>query len=66
MIAEPANYDPFLFAPVVNGMWQQHEVWDGTYTLTDLLDAHEMMLVRAENERRAREQQEMEQSMKMH
>ena len=65
LVAEPSNYDPFLFAPVLNGMWRQHEVWDGTYTLSDLLDAHEMMTVRAENERRAREQQDMEQQMKM-
>lgn len=42
-------------APVVNGMWRQHECWDGTYTLDDLLDAHEMLAVRYENERRARE-----------
>lgn len=36
------------------GMWQQHEVWDGTYTLDDLLDAHEMLVVKHENELRAR------------
>jgi hypothetical protein len=35
------------------GMWKQHEVFDGTYTLDDLLDAHEMLEVRFENERRA-------------
>ena len=45
-------------------MWRQHEVWDGTYTLGDLLDAHEMMAVRTENERRAHEQAEMESKMK--
>lgn len=33
-------------------MWQQHEVWDGTYTLDDLADAHEMLSVRYENEQR--------------
>ncbi|WP_158408551.1 DUF6889 family protein [Desulfosporosinus fructosivorans] len=37
------------------GMWQQHEVWDGTYTLDDLANAHEMLAVKAENERRANE-----------
>ena len=57
--AEPVNYDAFLFAPVVNGMWRQHEAWDGTYTLSDLLDAHEMMIVKAENERRYDEYAEM-------
>lgn len=36
-------------------MWKQHEVWDGTYTLDDLLDAHEIMQVVHENERRAYE-----------
>jgi hypothetical protein len=36
-------------------MWQQHQLWDGTYTLDDLLDAHEMMTVKNENERRAYE-----------
>jgi hypothetical protein len=35
------------------GFWRQHEVWDGTYTLDDLLDAHEMLEVKNENERRA-------------
>ena len=45
-------------------MWRQHEVWDGTYTLGDLLDAHEMMAVRTENEHRAHVQAEMESKMK--
>lgn len=35
------------------GMWQQHEVWDGTYNIDDLLDAHEMLLVKVENQVRA-------------
>lgn len=34
-------------------MWKHHEVFDGTYTLEDLLDAHEIMAVIAENKRRA-------------
>lgn len=29
-------------------------MWDGTYDFDDLLDAHEMLAVKAENERRAR------------
>jgi len=37
------------------GIWQQHELWDGTYTLDDLMDAHEMLAVKYENERRSRE-----------
>ena len=56
---EPANYDAYLYTPVAAGMWRQHEVWDGTYTLGDLLDAHEMLMVRNENERRQREQAEL-------
>ncbi|WP_432748997.1 DUF6889 family protein [Pectinatus haikarae] len=38
-------------------MWKQHELWDGTYTFKDLLDAHEMMMVKAENQRREEEYQ---------
>lgn len=63
IVAEPANYDPYLFAPVLAGMWKQHETWDGTYTLQDLLDAHEMMIVRAENERRHQEVLDMQRNL---
>ncbi len=42
-------------APVMAGYWKQHETWDGTYTLGDLMDIHEMMLVKNENERRSTE-----------
>ena len=45
----------FLFLPVAAGMWKQHELWDGTYTLDDLLDAAELIQVRRENETRAAE-----------
>ena len=45
-------------------MWRQHEIWDGTYTLEDLLDAHEVLAVKYENERRAREQAEIESRMR--
>jgi hypothetical protein len=37
--------------------WQQHQVWDGTYSLDDLLDWHEMKSVMSENQRRARDSQ---------
>ena len=47
------NIDEFVFLPVAAGMWQQHELWDGTYTLDDLLDITEMIRVMHENERRA-------------
>ena len=36
-------------------MWKQHELWDGTYTMDDLLDAAELIRVRRENETRAAE-----------
>lgn len=49
------NVDEFVYAPVAAGMWKQHEVWDGTYTFDDLLDAVELMQVKNENERRALE-----------
>jgi hypothetical protein len=37
------------------GQWQQHQVFDGTYSLEDLLDWYEMMQVKVENERRHKE-----------
>ena len=53
MTAECQNLDEFMFLPVSAGMWKQHELWDGTYTLDDLLDAAELIRVRRENEKRA-------------
>lgn len=44
--------DAFAFAPVAAGLWRQHELSDGTYDFDDLLDAHELLAVRAENARR--------------
>lgn len=37
----------------MGGMWQHADVVRGTFTFDDLLDAHEMMAVNAENERRS-------------
>ena len=34
-------------------MWKQHELWDGTYTLDDLLDIAELAEVRRINIDRA-------------
>ena len=51
--AECPNLDEFLFLPVSAGMWRQHELWDGTYTLDDLLDIVELIRVKHENEYRA-------------
>ena len=55
LIAECPNLDEFLFLPVAAGFWKQHELWDGTYTLDDLLDITELIRVRRENECRAAE-----------
>ena len=41
--------------PVAASFWRQHELWDGTYTLDDLLDIAELAEVRKENEYRAME-----------
>ena len=53
--AECPNIDSFLFMPVAAGLWWQHELWNGTYTLDDLLDLVELIRVRRENEARAAE-----------
>ena len=55
MTASCPNVDEFLFMPVASGLWRQHELWDGTYTLDDLLDAVELIRVRRENDYRAME-----------
>ena len=47
------NIDELLFLPVAAGLWRQHELWDGTYTLDDLLDIAELIRVRRENDARA-------------
>ena len=55
LTVECPNLDEFLFLPVAAGLWRQHELWDGTYTLDDLLDAVELITVQRENEGRAME-----------
>jgi hypothetical protein len=40
-------------------MWKQHEVFDGTYNLDDLLDAHEVLAVTEENRKRSMDAQKM-------
>ena len=35
------------------GFWRQHELWDGTYDVDDLLDIHEAIAMSKENARRA-------------
>lgn len=36
----------------MNGYWKHHELWDGTYDIDDLLDIHELMAVKQENDKR--------------
>lgn len=33
--------------------WQQHQLWDNTYTIDDLADIHEILLIEAINKKRA-------------
>ncbi|NHN33545.1 DUF6889 family protein [Paenibacillus agricola] len=47
--------DSFVFAPVMAGFWTHRDVVEDVYTLDDLLDAHEMLQVKYENELRAQE-----------
>lgn len=35
--------------PVIKRYWKQHELWDGTYVITDLLDIIDAMQVRDAN-----------------
>jgi hypothetical protein len=49
-----------LFAPVIAGKWKQHELWDNTYTLDDLLDIHEVMQITNENTKRSIEASQKE------
>lgn len=40
-----------LYIPVLAKLWKQHELWDGTYIITDLLDIHEAMTIKNQNEK---------------
>jgi hypothetical protein len=40
---------------VAAGDWQQRQLWNGDYVLSDLMDWHEMQSVKIENSRRADE-----------
>lgn len=48
----------YAYLPVIAGEWQQHQIWDGTYTFDDLVDWHEMYSVKKENEKRIAEYQQ--------
>jgi hypothetical protein len=46
--------NPLAWCPVAAGLWRQHELYDGTYDIGDLLDVLEFLEVKTENERRYR------------
>lgn len=55
---DPAPFptlNPLVWQPVSAGLWRQHETFDGTYTVDDLVDALEFLEVKAENNRREAE-----------
>ena len=52
--------NPLLWQPVAAGLWKQHELFDGTYDVGDLLDVLEYLDTKAENTRRARQAAEKE------
>jgi hypothetical protein len=49
-----------LFRPVFAGIWTHAQAIDGSFSFLDLLDAWELLDVRAENEARARESAEQQ------
>jgi hypothetical protein len=44
--------DGYLWRSVASGFWKQRETFDGTYDFEDLIELHEFLDVREENERR--------------
>ena len=58
---EPIGYpslDPYLYRPVVAGMWTHSQAVDGTFTFADLMDVHELLDVKAANDLRFHHWQE--------
>lgn len=53
------NVDEFVYAPVLAGFWSHRDLVTDVFDFDDLLDAHEMLAVRHENEWRAREAAQM-------
>lgn len=37
----------FLYLPVMEKYWQQHQMWDGTYDFEDLLNVHKLINVKS-------------------
>lgn len=42
--------NPLLFRPVAAGLWTHREAISGVFSFEDLLDAHELLDVREQNE----------------
>jgi hypothetical protein len=49
--------NPLAWRPVSAGLWQHHQLFDGTYDVGDLSDVLEFLDVKEENERRSQEAQ---------
>ena len=47
--------NPLLWRVIGSKLWRQHEAFDGTYDVGDMLDALEYLDTKDENERRYRE-----------
>ena len=47
--------NPLLWRVIGSKLWQQHEAFDGTYDVGDMLDALEYLDTKAENDRRYQE-----------
>jgi hypothetical protein len=50
--------DEFLFTPVLAGFWTHRDIVEDVFSLDDLLDVHEIIAVKWENEHRAQEASE--------
>ncbi|KKX52441.1 hypothetical protein [Brevibacillus borstelensis] len=57
--------DEFLFAPVIAKEWSHRDIAEDVFDIDDLLDAHEIIATRAENERRAHEAARLQQERGM-
>lgn len=59
-VASFPTLNALLWRPIAAGLWRQHETFDGTYDIGDLLDVLEFLDVKEENERRHRASTEKE------
>jgi hypothetical protein len=45
---------------VIHGFWTHRDIVEKVFTLDDLMDIHEVIAVKMENEKRARESEEVQ------